>query len=72
MPEALIGKFSLILFARYDFQAPALLDDAEIADILGKVDVLTSWAADVKAASNGSGGNWSKVAAIADIPMKPL
>ncbi len=48
MPEALIGKFSLILFARYDFQAPALLDDAEIADILGKVDVLTSWAADVK------------------------
>lgn len=34
--------------ARYDFQAPALLDDAEIADILGKVDALTAWAADVK------------------------
>ena len=34
--------------ARYDFQAPALLEDSEIADILGKVDALTSWAADVK------------------------
>ena len=34
--------------ARYDFQAPALLDDAEIADILGKVDALTAWASDVK------------------------
>ena len=34
--------------ARYDFQTPALLDDEEIADILGKVDALTAWAADVK------------------------
>ena len=34
--------------ARYDFQAPALLDDSEIADILGKVDALTAWASDVK------------------------
>ncbi len=34
--------------ARYDFQTPALLDDKEIADILGKVDALTAWAADVK------------------------
>lgn len=34
--------------ARYDFQASALLDDAEIADILGKVDALTAWASDVK------------------------
>lgn len=34
--------------ARYDFQAPALLDDAEIANILGKVDALTAWASDVK------------------------
>ena len=34
--------------ARYDFQAPALLNDEEIADILGKVDALTTWAADVK------------------------
>ena len=34
--------------ARYDFQAPALLDDEEIADILGKVDALTAWASDVK------------------------
>lgn len=34
--------------ARYDFEEPALLDDDEIADILGKVDALTAWAADVK------------------------
>ena len=34
--------------ARYEFEAPALLDDDEIADVLGKVDALTSWANDVK------------------------
>lgn len=34
--------------ARYDFQDPALLNDDEIADILGKVDALTAWAFDVK------------------------
>ena len=34
--------------ARYEFKAPALLDDEEIADILGKVDTLTAWASDVK------------------------
>lgn len=33
---------------KYDFEEPALLDDEEIADILGKVDALTAWAADVK------------------------
>ena len=37
-----------LALARYDFEAPALLDDEEIADILGKVDALTSWASDVK------------------------
>ena len=34
--------------ARYDFEEPVLLDDAEIADILGKVDALTAWASNVK------------------------
>jgi len=34
--------------ARYEFQAPALLTDEEIADVLGKVDALTAWASDVK------------------------
>ena len=34
--------------ARYDFQAPALLEDSEIAVILGKVDALITWASDVK------------------------
>ena len=34
--------------ARYDFEEPALLGDDEIADILGKVDALTAWVADVK------------------------
>lgn len=34
--------------ARYEFQAPALLSDEEIADILGKVDALTAWASDIK------------------------
>ena len=37
-----------LAIAKYDFEEPALLDDAEIADILGKVDALTAWAADVK------------------------
>ncbi len=37
-----------LALARYDFEAPALLDDEEIADILGKVDALTAWASDVK------------------------
>ena len=37
-----------LALARYEFQAPALLNDEEIADILGKVDALTTWASDVK------------------------
>ena len=37
-----------IALAKYDFEEPALLDDEEIADILGKVDALTAWASDVK------------------------
>ena len=37
-----------LALARYDFEAPALLEDSEIADILGKVDALTAWANDVK------------------------
>ena len=37
-----------LALAKYDFEEPALLDDDEIADILGKVDALTAWAADVK------------------------
>ncbi len=34
--------------AKYEFAEPPLLGDTEIADILGKLDGLTSWAADVK------------------------
>lgn len=37
-----------LTLARYEFQSPALLYDEEIADILGKVDALTTWASDVK------------------------
>ena len=37
-----------LALARYDFEKPALLDDEEITDILGKVDTLTTWAADIK------------------------
>ena len=37
-----------LALARYEFQSPALLDDEEVADILGKVDALTAWASDVK------------------------
>ncbi|MGN0978286.1 MAG: DUF2800 domain-containing protein [Faecousia sp.] len=37
-----------LALAQYEFQSPALLDDEEIADILGKVDALTAWASDVK------------------------
>ena len=34
--------------AKFDFKAPALLEDAEIADILGKLDAFTAWASDIK------------------------
>lgn len=34
--------------AVYDFEAPALLEDEEVSDVLGKLDGLTAWAADVK------------------------
>jgi hypothetical protein len=34
--------------AAYDFTEPALLDNDEIAGILGKLDELTAWASDVK------------------------
>ena len=34
--------------AKYDFEMPDTLEDAEIAAILDKVDELTAWAADVK------------------------
>ena len=34
--------------AAYDFQEPAMLDEAEIAEILPKIDSLTAWANDVK------------------------
>ena len=37
-----------LALAWYEFRAPALLNDEEIADILGKVDALTAWASDVK------------------------
>ena len=34
--------------AAYDFQEPAMLDEAEIAAILPRIDDLTSWANDIK------------------------
>ena len=34
--------------AKYEFQEPPLLEDVEIAEILGKVDELAAWAAEVK------------------------
>jgi hypothetical protein len=34
--------------AAYDFTDPALLQICEVADILGKIDELVSWASDVK------------------------
>lgn len=34
--------------ARYEFQEPALLNDDEIAEILGRIDELTAWASDIK------------------------
>ena len=34
--------------AKYDFEMPATLEDAEIAAILAKADELSAWAADVK------------------------
>ena len=34
--------------AHYEFEAPVLLENHEIADILGKIDALIAWANDVK------------------------
>ena len=48
--------------ARYEFQAPALLADEEIASILDKVDTLTAWASDIKEYALQqavSGKNWT-------------
>ena len=48
--------------AQYEFLAPALLDDEEIAEILGKIDALTSWASDIKEHALQqaiSGKNWT-------------
>ena len=46
--------------ARYEFELPPLLTEEEIADILGRVDELVSWASGIKdyalqAALNGTG-----------------
>jgi hypothetical protein len=47
-----------LALAAYDFTDPVLLENAEIADILGKIDRLTAWASDVKefALSEALGG----------------
>lgn len=37
-----------LALARHDFKEPPLLTEAEIAEILDKVDTLTAWASDVK------------------------
>lgn len=37
-----------LALAAYDFTDPALLQICEVADILGKIDELTSWASDIK------------------------
>lgn len=37
-----------LALAQLEFRLPALLDDEEIADILGKLDALVTWASDVK------------------------
>ena len=34
--------------AKYDFEMPVTLEDAEISIVLSKVDELVSWATDVK------------------------
>jgi hypothetical protein len=42
-----IAEHSMEL-AKYDFKLPPLLEDDEIEEILGKIDELVSWAADIK------------------------
>lgn len=42
-----IAEHSMEL-AKYDFKLPPLLEDDEIEAILGKIDALVSWAADIK------------------------
>lgn len=38
-----------LAIAAYDFTDPALLQNCEVVDVLGKIDELVSWASDVKA-----------------------
>jgi uncharacterized protein YdbL (DUF1318 family) len=46
--------------AQYEFQAPPLLTDEEIEDILGKLDDLTSWANEVAAYAQDAAINHGK------------
>ena len=46
--------------ARYEFAAPALLSDAEIGDILLKIDDLSRWASDIMSYAQSSAINQGK------------
>jgi hypothetical protein len=65
--------------AKYEFAVPPLLSDAEIGNLLGRLDSLIQWADELKAyaltarcttASGGPAGNWWRAAASASTPMR--
>lgn len=49
-----------LALARYEFAQPSLLTDAEIEDILGKLDDLTRWAEEIKAYAQDAALNHGK------------
>ena len=49
-----------LALARYEFAQPPLLTDAEIEDILGKLDDLTRWAEEIKAYAQDAALNHGK------------
>lgn len=50
-----------LALAKYEFQSPPLLSDAEIEDILTKLDDLTKWANEVRAYAEDAAINHGKV-----------
>ena len=51
---------SMLKLAQYEFARPPLLTDAEIQDILGKLDDLTKWAAEIAAYAQDAAVNHGK------------
>ena len=59
-PQATARAEEKLALARYEFAQPPLLTDAEIEEILGKLDDLTRWAEEIKAYAQDAALNHGK------------